>query len=832
MRRGCLYGLFFLSGVSALAYELTWQRLLHLLFGVSTPAVSAVLAAYMAGLALGGVLFGRLADRARQPLRLYACLEGAIAVAALLVPAAFALLTEGYTALHARLQPGPWLATLLRFGLSFLLLLLPASLLGGTLPFMGRLAVRPARGRPAAFSLLYGVNTLGAVVGAALTGLLLIRWLGTHATITLAAGLNGLAALGAVGLSLWPLPEWHEASAEEPTAAPPAASRWPLFAAALTGAVTTGLEVAWTRVLGIFTSNSAYAFAVVLTVVLLGLGLGGLLQAAWSRRPGDNRLRLTVCQAALALLTLVSLPYFHTPPAWLTDLYGTAPPGRIFLAELALTAAALLGPSVLMGLSFPLLAEETTATTRRLSHRLGGLYAVNTLGCVAGAVLAGFVLIPGLGIQNTFGVLTAGSVAAGLIALAAARWPSVAWRATTAGTVSLAALAAWHQLPSGGFLKAPVEEPRRLVYYQEGDNGTVSVVEESTGDRHLLVDGQPVAGTSPTSVVDQKMLAHLPLLLHPAPQRALTVGFGSGGTSHSMRLHGVAVDCVEIEPAVPAAADHFHSENYGVRGDSAFHLVLDDARSWLRVAPTAYDAIVTDCTNLQYKSNGDLYTVEYFDLMRRRLTPTGIAAAWVPANGIADADLRTLLRSFRHVFPHTSVWHMNCLPTDFLIVVGTPGPLAIDLEELGRRMAVPAVRQDLEQVGLTDSCALLCTCLVADADLDGYLGDGPLNTDDRPVLSYSTYGASYRSTIAGNLVGLLACRGDMGQHVRHGPDAATQLRHQVASNEAFLGHLALWNGDPQGALGHYAAGARVLPDDPALKRLVVSVYLQVRNPSR
>src|SRR5262249_4489892 len=154
----CLYGLFFLSGVSALAYELTWQRILHLLFGVSTPAVSAVLAAYMAGLALGGVLFGRLADRARQPLRWYAGLESAIALTALLVPPAFVLVTRGYTTLHERLQPGPWQGLLLRFGLAFLLLLVPASLLGGTLPFMARLAVRPSQGRPAAFSLLYGVN--------------------------------------------------------------------------------------------------------------------------------------------------------------------------------------------------------------------------------------------------------------------------------------------------------------------------------------------------------------------------------------------------------------------------------------------------------------------------------------------------------------------------------------------------------------------------------------------------------------------------------------------------------------------------------------------------
>jgi hypothetical protein len=174
---------------------------------------------------------------------------------------------------------------------------------------------------------------------------------------------------------------------------------------------------------------------------------------------------------------------------------------------------------------------------------------------------------------------------------------------------------------------------------------------------------------------------------------------------------------------------------------------------------------------------------------------------------------------------------MNCLPTDFLIVVGTPGPLNIDLEQLSRRMAVPAVRQDLQPLGLADPCALLYTMLTDGDELGRYLGEGPLNTDDRPVLSYSTYGASFRSTIAGNLVQLMACRGDVGRLVRHGLDRTTQLRHQVASNEVLLGHVALWNGDLRGALAHYTTGAKVLPDDRAMQRLVLEAYLLVATPS-
>jgi spermidine synthase len=296
-----------------------------------------------------------------------------------------------------------------------------------------------------------------------------------------------------------------------------------------------------------------------------------------------------------------------------------------------------------------------------------------------------------------------------------------------------------------------------------------------------------------------------------------------------MTLHGIDVDCVEIERAVPAAADLFRSENHGVRAHPRFRLIIDDARSWLRVAPTRYDAIVTDCTNIQYKSNGDLYTVDYFRLLKGRLTARGVAAAWVPANGIDGADLKTLLRSFHEVFPHTSVWFMNTLATDFLIVVGTPDVLDIDLDRLRQRMSLPAVAGDLAAVGLDDPCRLAYTFLAGEDDLAAYLGTGPLNRDDRPVLSYSTYGACFRPTVAANLAELSACRGDVGRFVRHPAATATMLRHYAASNEALLGHLSHQAGDGQEALRHYVAGARLLDKDPAFGRLVTATYLALHR---
>ncbi|HEV3449368.1 MAG TPA: hypothetical protein VG099_32330, partial [Gemmataceae bacterium] len=243
-----------------------------------------------------------------------------------------------------------------------------------------------------------------------------------------------------------------------------------------------------------------------------------------------------------------------------------------------------------------------------------------------------------------------------------------------------------------------------------------------------------------------------------------------------------------------------------------------------------YDVIVTDCTNIQYRSNGDLYTVDYFRLMKDRLTANGIAAAWVPANGIGDRDLKTLIRSFREVFPHTSLWYMDSLPTDFLIVVGSPAPLHVDFNLLKQRMSESAVAADLAEVGYTDPYRLLHTLLVSEDSMAAYLESGPLNTDDRPVLSYSSYGATFKSTIAANLSRLLAYRTEPARHVGRVASEALLLRHYAASNELILGHIAHFAGAEEAALSHYARAARLLPEDMAIQQLARFAYGAARHP--
>jgi spermidine synthase len=816
--------LFFLSGFSALVNEILWQRHLYLILGVSTAATSAVLAAFMLGIAGGALIFGPIADRCARPLHIYGLIEGGVAFAALIVPRGFAAIEPLYRRAHTEWAAGLWGSMALDLCLAFIVLLIPTILIGGTLPVMGRITAAFHRPLSAAFGTAYAVNTLGGVLGAGTCGFFFIRYVGMEKTQWMSITGSVLAALVALAASRSTYGDKRAMHASRPSSGVVLTAGHPhrllmSTLAALTGATTFGFEVIWNRILAVFTSSSAVTFALVLTIVLVGLAIGGLLAGRLGTGGADVWKRFSSCQYILAAISIASAWWLQDPPAWFDRACVSGSAVQLFGSELALAVCLVLVPASLMGIGLPLLA--TLERAEQFGSRLGRLYATNTIACAFGAVITGFILIPALGIRPAIGILAAGILAAAMIS----RTRSASSRQPFFINTILVGIICWTSLTNHPYQKASGSD---LLFYQEGDCATVSVRRDPIGRKWLLVDGQPVAGTGRTAQVDQKMLAHLPLLLHPAPHRALTVGLGSGGTSYAMTLHGIDVDCVEIERAVSAAATQFTSENHGVFASPCFHLILDDARSWLRLASVRYDAIVTDCTNIQYKSNSDLYTVDYFGLIKERLAPGGVAAAWVPADGIDEADLKTLIRSFAKVFPHTSIWFMNTLATDFLIVVGTPHELSINMTSLCLRMAAPPLKADLESIHLDDPWRLVNTLLVSGQQLRDYVGLGPVNTDDRPILSYSTYGASFRQTVARNLTGLLAHRTAAQTCLVDAFDAEVRLRHYAASNEAILGHIAHHLGDERAALAHYLRGAQLLSSDPSFKELVFTADTRVR----
>ncbi|MCH7812587.1 MAG: fused MFS/spermidine synthase [Planctomycetes bacterium] len=841
IRVALLYVCFFTSGAAALVYEVVWQRMLTLVFGVATFSVAAVVSAFLAGLALGCRLFGGLADRSANPLRLYAGVELGIAVTGLASVFFVPLLLRAFQAIHAAADPG-WLGSnAIRFGLAFIALGVPSLLIGGTVPIMSRLIAERARSVAVGFGRIYAVNTLGSVAGAALAGFLLIRVFGVRGALYCAVAANTATALLALIASRFGSAKPTEPS--EPTApvgtaasSEPTHPRFALWAAATTGAVALAYEVAWMRLMAIFTSNSVYVFTMVVTVFLAALAVGSGLAARLLRTRRVDHLRALIgIQILLALIGPVVLAFL--PQAAVADLVSPlAGARRVLLLEYALSVAVVFAPTVLIGMTLPLLLALVGDPLTRAGRSVGRLYAYNALGTIVGATLTGILLIPLLGLRGTLLGLAAVNFLIASGATALDRNPPARWRvATQCGAAGFVLLVVF--LPATLHFRRPVSTAEETVlYYAEGPSATVHVSEfDGQEGRHrtLFVDSKSVAGTYQEIVTDQKMLAHLPLLLHPQPERALTVGFGTGGTSYSMLTHRVKVDCVEIEPRVVDAYRLFESENHGLVGPDHerldFHLILDDARAWLQVAPEPYDVIVTDVTSIQYRGNGNLYTVEYFRLMRQRLAPDGLACAWVPLTGVTPDQLETLVRSFQAVYPHTSIWYMVNLPTDFAILVGSSQRLAIDLRRIAQRMARPGVQRDLAAIGLDNPYKLAACLLLAEQDVGRYTGAGPLHTDNRPVLDYLTPGSSNRNTLTVNLNKMLAGRSDASTYITRWPDdddptvaQATWQRWFEAAGHLMAGHAILRSGDPDRAAPaavHYKAAAELTPEDPLTESL-------------
>jgi spermidine synthase len=426
MMAGAIFVIFVVSGFAGLAYELVWTRHLMLIFGVSSHAISTVLAAFMAGLAVGSVVLGRAADRVRHPLRLYALLEVGIGASALALPAALGLVNDAYVATARALPAHSWLLGAARFLLCFGILLVPTTLMGGTLPAMSRELIRRADVVGRGAGLLYGANTVGGVLGAGASGYLLLRTLGSHKTTLLAVGLNFAvaAAAGALSLRARALRPALRAEAPEPAPVSPEPRRWlptvVLVAFGLAGAASLAYEVLWTRVLVYFMDLTIYSFTTILVTFLTGIALGSFLFA----RAADRGRNLLALFAAMELLIAVSAVYLVQTMGTLLSasramgallLPGAA--GSEMIARFAAAFILILGPAILMGGVFPVVTRLYTRDLRGLGRSLGEVYAANTIGCVLGSLAAGFVLLRVLDAQQSIAVVAAVNGALGVTLL-------------------------------------------------------------------------------------------------------------------------------------------------------------------------------------------------------------------------------------------------------------------------------------------------------------------------------------------------------------------------------------------------------------------------------
>ena len=763
--RVLVYVLCFASGIAGLTYEVIWQRVLAVVLGNSAVAASAVLAAVMCGLGLGSLYAAKFADRTNA-LKVYGYIEVALGVAALLVPlgARFAgAVAPDFLVGH----DADWVAATARFVTAAAVVLVPAVLMGATLPLLARFAELGFKGRgdgvgPSA-ALVYGANTAGAALGCVLTGYVLLGRIGVFWTNGAAATVDILvggvaiclaARLKAPGLSAKPADETTPTT----TSLPP---RLVLALAAISGGAVLALEGLWTRFLRVVFGHDVHAFSSMLAAVLIGLAVGSWTFSMLPRRIRTARALIPGLFGLLGLgevltLALVGRLYLESG----LDIYGvhrsldmarSHEQGLVLQALFALTL--VVGTAAASGALLPALCaayrpdpsdQGTTGAGRRVGHVL----AANTFGSIVGAILPVALLIPLLGLQRSFVAVGALAIAAAALSWAASRGLPGTIRALGAAlaiiVLALSSMAIPADLPQQVLLRKIGPLHLRFELYKEGATGTVAVVANRLNDeRQLFVNGVNEVTTRLVHDQSFKLLGHLGLLLHGSPEDVLVICLGAGLSAGAVTTHDVeTIRIVDLEGSVVDAARLFASENNSALDDPRVTISIEDGRHHLRTTDSSYDVIIVDSTHPRAVDSWLLYTREFYSQARSRLDREGFFVQWVPLHGLSVDEFRIIVHTFLSEFPQGSMWanvgFERYGQAAYALLVGPRGRDEIDRLGIAERLAEPRVRRDLIPWGLHTVPEILECFVAGPRALRRWSGHLPVNSDDLPLTQFLT----------------------------------------------------------------------------------------------
>ena len=753
--------LFVGSGVCALIYEVVWFQLLELVIGSSAISLGVLLATFMGGMCIGSLALPRFASRTRHPLMLYATLELSIGVIGVLELFAIPLVGKLYS---PTVGHGAG-ALMLRGVVAGLCLLPPTVLMGATLPAIARWVESSPRGI-SWLGFFYGGNIAGAVIGSVLAGFYLLREHDQAYATYFAAALNVLVAFIAWTVasqtparSTSSATAMIDARAVTPTGAT-AGAREVYIAIGISGACALAAEVVWTRLLSLTFGASVYTFSMILAVFLTGLGIGSGVASWLARTVESPRRALAWCQLLLTLaIAWAAVVIYLALPNW--PINPSLAPSAWFALQLDLARCALvvLPAAVLWGASFPFALAAIATPGEDTAKLVGSVYAANTVGSIIGAVLCSLVLVPSLGTQDAQRVLIAAAASAAVLLLLA---PSRAQgdASTTAapsrgrGALILAPILAVLLIATLPKLPGVLVAHGRyavtwigktdMLYIGEGMNSSVAVTRvHSSGATQFHVSGKVEASSLPQDMRLQKMLAHLPALVHPNPQSVLVVGFGAGVTAGSFLPYPSVKRLVicEIEPLVPqVVSTWFTKENNNVVNDPRTQIYFDDARSFVLTSNETFDVITSDPINPWVKGAASLYTREYFEAVKTHLKPGGVVTQWVPLYESTLDAVRSELATFFEVFPEGTIWANNIDGRGYdIVLLGQVGSTKIDITAMGARFANAGytnVGASLTESGFESPIALFSTYAGSGSDLKEWLKGADINTDRNLRLQY------------------------------------------------------------------------------------------------
>ncbi len=785
---------FLVSGAAGLVYQTLWVRMIDKVVGSAPFAVAAVVSAFMGGLALGSWAAGRTIDRWTERgklLTLYGAIEVGIGLYALCFETLATACKPLYVMAYAHLWPHPWAYALFTFAGCFLLLLVPTTLMGATLPVLCRCYVTRLDALGTRAGALYSLNTIGAAAGALLCGFVLLPRLGVSGTLYAAVAAN--LVIGVCCLLL--------ARGNDSTAAPippgvvkpqsgKAATQtdrtrdpvriWALTVFAVSGFCAMACEVFWTRLIGLIIGPTVYAFSVVVATFIIGLAAGGMLFGWLADRLNRDLTLLHVTQLSAALLSLGVSQLLGDSQFFFAKVIQSLQHDytRLMQCQALLLFVLLLGPTLCWGAAFPLVNRIGARGLSTLGRSIGGAYAVNTIGAILGAFGAGFILIPLVGketgLRLTIGLQCAiaglgrliqsrnarrpwaGRLAAATILLSPLPiawhfpdWPpgllSRGWyRDFGALQDTLARTGWWAALRQGKSLLAHQRRGQEVVFQGEGVGGFTTVERETTSMGTVewaMFNSGKADASSHGDRSTQTLSGHLPLLFHPGARNVMVLGLASGMTSGEVLLYPVErLDILEINAQVVEACRRFFAPfNRDCLNDPRTRLIVQDGRNHLALTGERYDVIISEPSNPWMAGLANLYTLEFFQLVRQRLTDLGIFAQWIQAYEMDWETFNLLGRTFAAVFGDGALFKVG--PGDYLLL-GFANRGGLDWDTARNNLAFA---QRSGHMVLRDIASL--AHLVVTEDLPHLFDPGPLHTDDRPRLEY----AAPRRLYAGGL---------------------------------------------------------------------------------
>lgn len=806
---------FLLSGIPALIYEVVWARFLATAFGTTTGATALVIAAFMAGLGFGSVYWGKRVDTSARPVRLFSLLQFGIALAGLIIILIFKNMPSLYRTLFSILRTGPTSSLVIIFIISFLLMFIPTFFMGGTFPVMSRAFVWREKDIGRDVGKLYTVNTFGGIIGAGAAGFILIAYTGLTITHVIALGINLALGILTFKTAVTRSPGAPAGDPGEKTYSD-GVRNFILVVAGCSGLAGLAYEILWIRTLAIFLPNSTYTFSSVLIVYLGGITLGSIIYTRFLNSWKQRLFLLAALQAFIGGYAIIVTLFLHRLPGLLFTFSRilTIPLFKIALPSILLASVIMMIPTILMGISFPLVCKIYSKSINRLGHGVGSVYFINTVGSVIGSLGAGFLLIPLFGVLRSIIFVALLNLATAAILFVMQKdtrrrrvvlWPGI-------GIASILTLWALIMTPRLYILPPSLyvgyEDADEVLFYKETRDGTVIVREDpQTKVRGCHVNNSTVIGTSYDGLKVVKMLGHLPFLVNPRAGNALIIGFGIGVTTAAIAQHDVEyIDCVEICPEVKEAARFFTDFNNEVYTSPKVNFIAGDGRNHLLLTEKKYDIISCDPTHPTLGS-GNLYTKEYFQLCKKHLNDDGVVVQYLPFHKMSPAEFRSLMKTFVEVFPHASIW----LGHSHGILLGTDHVLYIDFQQA--RNLVARLQDDI----INDPYLLATAFLLDEGAVRSFAAKARVHTDDVPFFDFFTLQSQNFKNWERNLCAVYTSRTDI-HSVFYNIDDAAMLSRYVNGQGFFINALIYQSrNDLRNMVKELQKGALVNPENGEMR---------------